>query len=163
MRRVKYGDVVQEIKINIDRATDDHEFFIAGEHMDSDNIHITRRGRFSDSDVGPAFTRLFRPGQILYGSRRTYLKKVSVADFEGITSNTTFVLETKDSNEQHHLVDADALYEQLPFSDDHISFRRPGKLINSFYDRLFITYRRISCFRIRFADPHHARHDARKP
>ncbi len=98
MRRVKFGDVVQEIKINIDRATDDHEFFIAGEHMDSDNIHITRRGRFSESDVGPAFTRLFRPGQILYGSRRTYLKKVSVADFEGITSNTTFVLETKDSN-----------------------------------------------------------------
>ena len=98
MRRVKFGDVVQEIKISIDRATDDHEFFIAGEHMDSDNIHITRRGRFSESDVGPAFTRLFRPGQILYGSRRTYLKKVSVADFEGITSNTTFVLETKDSN-----------------------------------------------------------------
>lgn len=98
MKRVKFGDVVQEIKINIDRATDDHEFFIAGEHMDSCNIHITRRGRFSESDVGPAFTRLFRPGQVLYGSRRTYLKKVSVADFEGITSNTTFVLETKDSN-----------------------------------------------------------------
>ena len=98
MNRVKFGDVVQEIKINVDRSTDDHEYFIAGEHMDSSNIHITRRGRFSESDVGPAFTRLFRPGQVLYGSRRTYLRKVAVADFEGITSNTTFVLETKDSN-----------------------------------------------------------------
>lgn len=98
MNRVKFGDVVQEIKINVDRTTDDHEFFIAGEHMDSNNIHITRRGRFSESDVGPAFIRLFRPGQVLYGSRRTYLRKVAVADFEGITSNTTFVLETKDSN-----------------------------------------------------------------
>ncbi len=98
MNRVKFGDVVQEIKINVDRTTDDHEYFIAGEHMDSSNIHITRRGRFSESDVGPAFIRLFRPGHVLYGSRRTYLRKVAVADFEGITSNTTFVLETKDSN-----------------------------------------------------------------
>ena len=98
MARVRFGDVVKEIKINIDRATDNHEFYIAGEHMESENIHITKRGQFEGSDVGPAFIRLFRPGQVLYGSRRTYLKKVAVADFEGITSNTTFVLETKDQN-----------------------------------------------------------------
>ena len=96
MARVRFGDVVKEVKINIDRKTDDHEFFIAGEHMESENIHITKKGRFANSDVGPAFIRLFKPGQVLYGSRRTYLKKVAVADFEGITSNTTFVLETKD-------------------------------------------------------------------
>ena len=98
MARVKFGDVVKEVKINIDRNTDNHEYFIAGDHMDSENIHITRRGIFEGSDVGPAFIRLFKPGQILYGSRRTYLKKVAVADFEGITSNTTFVLESKDEN-----------------------------------------------------------------
>lgn len=96
MARVLFGDVVKEVKVNIDRKNDTHEYFIAGEHMESENIHITKRGRFATSDVGPAFIRLFKPGQILYGSRRTYLKKVAVADFEGITSNTTFVLETKD-------------------------------------------------------------------
>jgi restriction endonuclease S subunit len=48
--------------------------------------------------VGPAFHRIFRKGQILYGSRRTYLKKVAVAEFDGITANTTFVLETKDQS-----------------------------------------------------------------
>ena len=95
---MRFGDVVKEIKINIDRATDNHEFYIAGEHMETENIHLTKRGRFEGSDVGPAFIRLFRPGQVLYGSRRTYLKKVAVADFEGITSNTTFVLETKDQS-----------------------------------------------------------------
>ena len=98
MARVRFGDVIKEVKINIDRATDDHEFYIAGEHMESENIHITKRGTFKGSDVGPAFIRLFKPGQILYGSRRTYLKKVAVADFEGITSNTTFVLESKDES-----------------------------------------------------------------
>jgi type I restriction enzyme S subunit len=35
----------------------------------------------------------FQPGQVLYGSRRTYLRKVAVPDFEGICANTTFVLE----------------------------------------------------------------------
>lgn len=98
MTKVRFGDVVNESKVNINRETDNHEFFVAGDHMDSENIHIDRRGRFEGSDVGPAFIRLFKPGQILYGSRRTYLKKVAVADFEGITANTTFVFES--SNEE---------------------------------------------------------------
>jgi type I restriction enzyme S subunit len=38
----------------------------------------------------------FKPGQVLYGSRRTYLRKVAVAEFEGICANTTYVLEPKD-------------------------------------------------------------------
>ena len=73
MRRVCFGDVVKEVKINIDRKTDTHEYYIAGEHMDSENMHLTRRGEFAGSDVGPAVIRLFKPGQVLYGSRRTYL------------------------------------------------------------------------------------------
>lgn len=66
--------------------------------MDTDELHLLRRGVFEGSDVGPAFVRIFKPGQVLYGSRRTYLRKVAVADFEGITANTTFVLETKDES-----------------------------------------------------------------
>ena len=96
MPKYKFGDVVREIKINIDRNNNPYEFYIAGEHMDTNELHLQRRGTFEGSDVGPAFIRLFKPGQILYGSRRTYLRKVAVADFEGITSNTTFVLESKD-------------------------------------------------------------------
>ena len=66
--------------------------------MDSDDLVIRRKGRFATDNVGPAFIRLFRKGQILYGSRRTYLRKVAVADFDGVTANTTFVLESRDSN-----------------------------------------------------------------
>ena len=64
--------------------------------MDSEDLNIRRRGRFATDDVGPAFTRIFKKGQVLYGSRRTYLKKVAVADFDGICANTTFVFESKD-------------------------------------------------------------------
>ena len=101
MAKVKFGDIVKEVKNNVDRANNPYEFYVAGDHMDSEDLNIRRRGRFATDDVGPAFIRIFKPGQILYGSRRTYLKKVAVADFEGICSNTTFVLETKDENKFH--------------------------------------------------------------
>ena len=98
MKVTKFGNVVREVKVNVDRDNNPYEFYIAGDHMDSEDLTIHRKGKFSTDDVGPAFTRIFKPGQILYGSRRTYLKKIAVADFEGICANTTFVLETKDDN-----------------------------------------------------------------
>lgn len=94
MARYRFGEIVKDIKIKIDRNRNSYEFYVAGNHMETENLSIPFRGRFEDDDVGPAFIRLFRPGQVLYGSRRTYLKKVAVADFEGVTSNTTFVFES---------------------------------------------------------------------
>ena len=98
MARYRFGDVVKEVKINVNRDNNPYEFYVAGDHMDSEDLIIRRKGRFLTDDVGPAFTRIFHPGQVLYGSRRTYLKKVAIADFDGICANTTFVLETKDNN-----------------------------------------------------------------
>ena len=97
MSKVKFGDIVKDVKINVDRDNNPYEFYVAGDHMDSEDLNIHRKGRFATDDVGPAFTRIFKKGQVLYGSRRTYLKKVAVADFDGICANTTFVFESKDS------------------------------------------------------------------
>ena len=98
MAVVKFGDIVRDVKINVDRTNNPYEHYVAGDNMDSEDLTIHRYGNFATDDVGPAFTRIFKPGQILYGSRRTYLKKVAVADFEGICANTTFVLESKDNS-----------------------------------------------------------------
>lgn len=98
MAKVKFGDVVRETKEKVDRSNNPYEFYVAGDHMDTEDLTIRRKGRFATDDVGPAFIRVFHQGQILYGSRRTYLKKIAVADFDGVTANTTFVLETKDEN-----------------------------------------------------------------
>ena len=95
MSKVKFGDIIKDVKINVDRDNNPYEFYVAGDHMDSEDLNIRRRGRFATDDVGPAFTRIFKKGQVLYGSRRTYLKKVAVADFDGICANTTFVFESK--------------------------------------------------------------------
>lgn len=96
MTKYLFGDLVKEVKNKVDRDNNPYDYFIAGDHMDTDELHLLRRGVFAGNDVGPAFIRVFKPGQVLYGSRRTYLRKVAVADFEGVTANTTFVLESKD-------------------------------------------------------------------
>jgi restriction endonuclease S subunit len=91
--KVKFGDVVRKVNKKLDPETSGLERYIAGEHMDTDNLRISRWGTIGDGYLGPAFTSHFLPGQVLYGSRRTYLRKVAVPDFEGICANTTFVLE----------------------------------------------------------------------
>lgn len=92
-KMVRFGDIAKQCKESIDRENNPFSRYIEGGHMDSEHLTIRRWGEFSEDYVGPAFHRVFRKGQILYGSRRTYLKKVAVASFDGITANTTFVIE----------------------------------------------------------------------
>jgi type I restriction enzyme S subunit len=106
-RRVKFGDVVRQCKEKVDPETSGLERYIAGDHMDSDDLRLRRWGEIGSGYLGPAFHMRFKPGQVLYGSRRTYLRKVAVADFEGICANTTFVLEPKNAK--------DLISEFLPF------------------------------------------------
>ncbi len=94
--RVAFGDVVRKVNDKVDPWDSGLERYVAGEHMDTDDLRIRRWGLIGDDYLGPAFHMRFKPGHVLYGSRRTYLRKVAVAEFEGITANTTFVLKTKD-------------------------------------------------------------------
>lgn len=94
-RQVKFGDVVRQVKNKVDPESSGLQRYVAGDHMSTDNLRIRRWGEIGSGYLGPAFHMRFRPGQVLYGSRRTYLRKVAVADFDGICANTTFVLEPK--------------------------------------------------------------------
>ena len=98
-RRVKFGDVVRKSNEKADPKTSGLERYIAGDHMDTDDLRLRRWGEIGSGYLGPAFHMRFKPGQVLYGSRRTYLRKIAIADFEGICANTTFVLEPIDCDE----------------------------------------------------------------
>lgn len=106
-KRVRLGDVAVTSREKVDPTDGSVNRYVAGEHMNTDDLRIHRWGDVSEKDLGPAFHRRFRPGQVLYGSRRTYLRKVSVADSDGVCANTTFVVETADN--------AFLLQEFLPF------------------------------------------------
>ena len=95
--KVRFGDVVKQLKEETDPVNDGVERYVAGEHMNTCDVHIRNWGLVGDGYLGPAFIRSFKKGQVLYGSRRTYLKKVALAEWDGVTANTTFVLEAVES------------------------------------------------------------------
>jgi restriction endonuclease S subunit len=89
------GELVQHSRRTVDPASGEVSRYVAGEHMETDQLEISKWGEIGDGYLGPAFIRRFSVGEVLYGSRRTYLRKLAVADFDGVCSNTTLVLNTK--------------------------------------------------------------------
>jgi len=71
------------------------ERFVGLEHITPENLHIRSWGLVAD---GITFTSHFKPGQVLFGKRRAYQRKVAVADFEGVCSSDIYVFESKDPN-----------------------------------------------------------------
>jgi type I restriction enzyme, S subunit len=68
------------------------ERYVGLEHLDADSLRITRWGEITDVES----TKLrFQPGDIIFGKRRVYQRKLAVADFEGICSAHAMVLRAK--------------------------------------------------------------------
>lgn len=101
---VKFGDVAIQQKQTVDRENTGLTRYVKGEHMCSEDLHLREWGELKDEYLGPAFIRKFEEGDILYGSRRTYLRKVVIAPFEGITSNTTFVIKANEKRIDRRLL-----------------------------------------------------------
>jgi type I restriction enzyme S subunit len=101
---VRFGDVV---RLNTDRCADPVaagiERYVGLEHIEPEDLRIRRWGLVEE---GTTFTNRFRPGQVLFGKRRAYQRKVAVADFEGVCSSDIYVFEPKDDR---------LLPELLPF------------------------------------------------
>jgi type I restriction enzyme S subunit len=93
-KRVRFGDVVENVneterspaEAGIDR-------FIAMEHLEPGSLHVREWGNVAD---GTTFTRRCRPGQVLFGKRRAYQRKVAVAEFDAVVSGDIYVLAPKD-------------------------------------------------------------------
>jgi type I restriction enzyme S subunit len=74
------------------------------EHLEPGSLHVRSWGNVAD---GTTFTRRCRPGQVLFGKRRAYQRKVAVAEFEAVVSGDIYVLAPKDTRR--------LLPELLPF------------------------------------------------
>jgi type I restriction enzyme S subunit len=93
--KVKFGEVVRLCKDrSSDPETDGIERYVGLEHLEPEDLRIRRWGLVAE---GTTFTSRFKPGQVLFGKRRAYQRKIAVADFEGVCSGDIYVLESSDS------------------------------------------------------------------
>ncbi|MBV6462040.1 MAG: hypothetical protein HJHJAOHD_02176 [Flavobacteriales bacterium] len=97
LKQVKYSEATEKLMRRIEPVSYGIERIVGGENLEAEDFKIRTWGIVGKDVLGPAFHVLFKPGDILYGSRRTYLKKVSYADFEGVCANTTYVIRAKES------------------------------------------------------------------
>lgn len=89
--RVAFGDVVRLSKARTkDPEAEGYERVVGLEHIDPGDLRIRRWADIAD---GTTFTSVFKPGQVLFGKRRAYQRKVAVADFSGVCSGDIYVLE----------------------------------------------------------------------
>ncbi|WP_372923119.1 hypothetical protein [Roseovarius sp.] len=90
-RRVAFGDVVRLSKVRAkDPEAEGYERVVGLEHIDPGDLRIRRWADIAD---GTTFTSVFKPGQVLFGKRRAYQRKVAVAEFAGVCSGDIYVLE----------------------------------------------------------------------
>lgn len=93
---VAFGDVVRLSRVrSSDPEAAGFERYVGLDHIEPGDLRIRRWGDTAD---GTTFTSVFRPGQVLFGKRRAYQRKVAVADFSGVCSGDIYVFEPRNSH-----------------------------------------------------------------
>ncbi len=86
----RFDQMAINVNDRIDNPSEaDVEHYVGLEHLDPDSLKIRRWGVPSDVEA----TKLcFRKGDIIFGRRRVYQRKLAVAEFDGICSAHAMVL-----------------------------------------------------------------------
>ena len=112
--QVLFGDVVNLSKTKTKDPIDNGiERFIGLEHIEAYDLKVRTWGNTAD---GTTFTNLCTPGQILFGKRRPYLRKLAVADFPAVCSGDIYIFEPL-----NEAIDRDYL-TYLCFSDSFFEY-----------------------------------------
>jgi type I restriction enzyme, S subunit len=91
-RRMRFGDFADSINDRVDPADAADQCYVGLNDLDSGDLHIRRWGKGRDV-IG---TKLcFRKGDIIFGRRRAYQRKLAVAEFDGICSAHAMVVRAK--------------------------------------------------------------------
>lgn len=102
--KITFGEIAKNLTKTVkDPLSDNLKRYVGLEHLEPGNIHIKSWGNVAN---GTTFTRVFRKGQVLFGKRRAYQKKIAVAEFEGVCSGDILVFE---------VIEDKLLPELLPF------------------------------------------------
>lgn len=92
-RTFRFGEMATIVNDRVDDPSEANvDYYVGLEHLDSDSLTIRRWG--SPDDVEATKLR-FRAGDIIFGRRRVYQRKLGVAQFDGICSAHAMVLRPK--------------------------------------------------------------------
>ena len=93
MALYKFGEIAFNSTEKKKPVESDKSVYIGLEHLDSRDLRVNRWG----SDVAPIGDKLImKKGDVLFGKRRAYQKKVAIAPFDGIFSAHGLVLRPKE-------------------------------------------------------------------
>src|SRR5712691_5091104 len=91
-KRIPLGEFAQSVNERVEPSQAGDEIYVGLEHLDPQDLHIRRWGKGSDV-IG---TKLrFRQGDLIFGRRRAYQRKLAVAEFDGICSAHAMVVRAK--------------------------------------------------------------------
>lgn len=89
----RFDQMATNINTRVDNPSESGmEHYVGLEHLDADSLKIRRWG--SPNDV-EATKLMFKKGDIIFGRRRAYQRKLGVAEFDGICSAHAMVLRAK--------------------------------------------------------------------
>jgi len=92
-QKITFNEICKNVSTRVDDPKNSgYDKYVGLEHLDTVEPKITRFG--STQDVKSSMT-LFKKGQILFGRRNWYLRRVAIADFDGVCSADIYVLEPK--------------------------------------------------------------------
>jgi type I restriction enzyme M protein len=91
-KRLPFGEFAQSVNERVEPNQAGNEIYVGLEHLAPQDLHIRRWGKGSDV-IG---TKLrFRKGDLIFGRRRAYQRKLAVAEFDGICSAHAMVVRAK--------------------------------------------------------------------
>lgn len=92
-RVFRFDQMAVQVKDKIDNPADaDVDRYVGLEHIDPESLKIRRWGKTTDVESSKF---IFKSGDIIFGKRRAYQRKLAVADFDGICSAHAMVLRPK--------------------------------------------------------------------
>ena len=94
MAKYRFDEIAINVVEKKKPAAEDRFTYIGLEHLDNDSLSVKRYG----ADVAPIGEKLImKKGDVLFGKRRAYQKKVAIAPFDGIFSAHGMVLRPKEN------------------------------------------------------------------
>jgi type I restriction enzyme S subunit len=92
---VKFEKIAVNISERVEPKKTELTTYVGLEHLDADNLKIERTG--TPDDVIGTKLKIYK-GDIIFGKRRAYLRKVAVSHFDGIASAHSMILRANEKN-----------------------------------------------------------------